>query len=190
MGNNRQLRAAKYGYLILSVLFCALGIVLLVRPIFSVLVLCRIAGVLLVLFGIVKIIGYLSQDLYRLAFQFDLALGLLLIALGAILLFRTEVVAYRICVVMGICVLADSFLKIQTAIDAKIFGIRQWWLILGGAIAAGITGFLLVFRPYESTRAVTTLAGVSLLAVGILNLITICTALYIPRPHSGAKHNP
>ena len=187
MGSNRQLQAAKYGYLVLSVLFCVLGIFLLARPIFSVLLLCRIAGVLLLLFGIVKIIGYLSQDLYRLAFQFDLALGLLLIALGAILLFRTEVVAHRICVLAGICVLADALLKIQTAIDAKVFGIHLWWLILGGAIVAGITGFLLVFRPYESTRAVMTLAGISLLAEGILNFITICTALYIPRPDGDSK---
>ena len=187
MGSNRHLQAAKYGYLVLSALFCVLGILLLGRPMFSVLLLCRIAGVLLVLFGIVKIIGYLSQDLYRLAFQFDLALGLLLMALGAILLFRTEVVAHRICIIAGICVLADAFLKIQTAIDAKLFGIRRWWLILGGAIVAGVTGFLLVFRPYESTRAVMTLAGISLLAVGILNLITIFTALYIPRPDGGIK---
>ncbi len=184
MGSTRQLQTAKYGYLLLSVLFCVLGIVLLARPIFSVLFLCRTAGILLLLFGIVKIIAYLSQDLYRLAFQFDLALGLLLMALGVILLFRTEVVAHRICIVAGICVLADALLKIQTAIDAKIFGIRLWWLILGGAIVAGITGFLMVFRPYESTRAVMMLAGFSLLAEGVLNLITICTALYIPRPSS------
>lgn len=187
MGNKLQLQIAKYGYLVLSTLFCALGILLLARPHFPVPLLCRIVGALLVLFGIVKIIGYLSQDLYRLAFQFDLALGLLLMALGTILLFRTEVVAHRICIVAGICVLADAFLKIQTAIDAKVFGIRLWWLILGGAIVAGITGFLLVFRPYESTGAVMTLSGVSLLSEGVLNFITICTALYRPRPDGGIK---
>ena len=35
----------------------------------------------MLLFGFIKMIGYFSKDLYRLAFQFDLASGILLMAL-------------------------------------------------------------------------------------------------------------
>ena len=139
--------------------------------------LCRIMGGILLLFGAVKIIGYCSRDLYRLAFQYDLAFGILLMALGIILVIRTDMLIHLVCILMGVCVLADALLKIQTAVDARVFGIRWWWLILTAAILAGIVGFILIFRPSKSTAMIMVLLGISLLAEGILNLITVLTAV-------------
>ena len=90
MVRNNQIQTAKVGYIIISILLCILGIVLIIVPDFSLILLCRLSGILLVLFGIVKIIGYCSKDLYRLAFQYDLAFGILLSALGVIMIFRTS----------------------------------------------------------------------------------------------------
>ena len=69
MNSNNCIHTAKVGYIIISVLLCVMGIVLIVVPNFSALLLCRIGGLLLILFGFVKIIGYCSKDVYRLAFQ-------------------------------------------------------------------------------------------------------------------------
>ena len=176
---NNRIKAAKIGYIMISILLCALGIVLIAVPDFSVTLLCRLGGGIMVLFGLVKIVGYCSKDLYRLAFQFDLAFGILLVALGVILIIRTDAMVNLICIVMGICVLADALLKIQISIDSKAFGIRKWWLILSVAILTGITGFLLIFRPSESTQMIMILFGLTLLTEGILNLITILTAVQI-----------
>ena len=35
---------------------------------------------------------------------------------------------------MGILVLADGLFRIQLAVDAREFGISQWWLLLGCAM--------------------------------------------------------
>ncbi len=181
MVSNKRLRTAKYGYIILSCLFCLLGITLIAVPDFSISLLCWIGGILLILFGCVKIVGYVSKDIYRLAFQFDLAFGILLIALGAVLILRTDTMIHLICVLLGICILADALLKVQIAIDSKAFGIRRWWMILSAAIITGVVGFLLMFRPSESARLVMILLGIALLAEGILNLITILTSVKIFR---------
>lgn len=181
MISNNRIQAAKIGYITVSLLLCALGTVLIAVPDFSASLLCRVGGLLLVLFGIIKLVGYCSKDLYRLAFQYDLAFGILLIALGAVLIFRTETMVNVIWVFMGISILADALLKIQIAIDSKIFGIHQWWLIFSMAILTGVTGFLLVFRPSESARVIMVLLGISLLFEGVLNLVTILTAVKIIR---------
>ncbi len=181
MGSTKGLHMAKYGYIILSALLCVLGIMLIAVPGFSVSLLCWMGGILLILFGCVKIVGYISKDLYRLAFQFDLAFGILLIALGAVLILRTDAMVHIICSLLGICILADALLKIQIAIDSKEFGIQKWWLILSAAIITGVFGFLMLFRPNESAQAVMILTGISLLAEGILNLITVLTAVKIYR---------
>lgn len=133
------------------------------------------------LFGLVKIIGYCSKDLYRLAFQFDLAFGILFVVLGFILIIRTDAMVNLICIVMGICVLADALLKIQISIDSRAFGIKKWWLILAMAILTGVAGFLLIFRPSESIQIIMILFGIVLITEGVLNLITILITVKIIR---------
>ena len=179
MNSNNCIHTAKVGYIIISVLLCVMGIVLIVVPNFSALLLCRIGGLLLILFGFVKIIGYCSKDVYRLAFQYDLAFGILLIALGVILIFRSEIMVNVIYIFLGIFILADALLKIQISIDSKAFGIRMWWLILAVAIITGIIGFLLVLRPTESTEIVMLLLGMTLITEGVLNLVTILISVRI-----------
>ena len=73
----------------------------------------------MVLFGLVKIVGYCSKDLYRLAFQFDLAFGILLVALGVILIIRTDAMVNLICIVMGICVLQTRSSKYRFPLIPK-----------------------------------------------------------------------
>ena len=192
MPSNKRIWAAKVGYIIISILIGVLGIVLIAVPNFSVSLLCRLGGGILIQFGIVKIIGYCSNDLYRLAFQYDLAIGILLIALGAILILRTRIMTSLICVLLGIYTLADALLKIQISVDSKAFGIRQWWLILGVAIITGVVGFLLVFRPSENARIVMILLGLALLMEGALNFITVLTSVKVnhhqPPIVTGSEH--
>ena len=94
---------------------------------------------------------------------------------------RTNVMVSIICIIFGIYVLADALLKVQIAIDAKAFGISKWWLILAVAILTGVAGFLLVLRPSESAQILMVLLGLSLISEGLLNLITILTAVKIIR---------
>ena len=178
---NNRIKTAKIGYIMISILLCVLGIVLIAVPDFLVTLLCRLGGGIMMLFGLVKVIGYCSKDLYRLAFQFDLAFGILLMALGIILIIRADAMVNLICIVMGICVLADALLKIQISIDSKTFGIQKWWLILAMAILTGVAGFLLVFRPSESIQIIMILFGIALITEGVLNLITILIAVKIIR---------
>ena len=173
------MRVAKIGYIIISLALCVFGIMLIVNPDISLVAFGVFTGVCLIVFGAVKIIGYLSKDLYRLAFQYDLAFGILMIALGIMVILEPNNVIDTICVAIGIAFLTDGLLKIQIAIDARSFGIKQWWLVLSMAILAVVVGILLVFRTAESVRTLMVLLGISLLADGILNLITVLTTVKI-----------
>ncbi|WP_294484611.1 DUF308 domain-containing protein [uncultured Ruminococcus sp.] len=146
MKSEKYIRTAKTGYIIISALMCILGIVFTAVPDLSANLIGRLFGVLIVLFGVIKLIGYFSKDLYRLAFQHDLALGLLLIVLGGIMLIDTNNVLNIICIVVGIYILLDSLLKIQIAIDSKRFGLSKWWLIMTAAIVTGIVGLMLIIQ--------------------------------------------
>lgn len=168
------MRAAKTGYVVMSIVFCVVGVLFIALPARSAVMIGRVLGAAMAAFGVVKLVGYFSRDLYRLAFQYDLEFGILLIALGVIVLLRTNGVMDFICIAAGVSILADGLFKIQIAIDARRFGIRDWWLILLLAVVTGGVGLLLIFRPWESVQVLTVLLGAALLAEGVLNL---CVAL-------------
>jgi len=138
------MKTAKIGYIVMSVLFCVLGVVLLFTPDASALWIGRLLGIGLILFGAIKLVGYFSRDLFRLAFQYDLAFGVLLMALGIVTLTHPGETIGFLCVVYGILVLSDGLFKVQIAVDAKRFGIDRWWAILLAAACAGVLGVLLV----------------------------------------------
>ena len=165
------MKAAKIGYIVLSVLYCVLGILLFAMPDLSLTAIGIMLGIGMIVFGIVKIIGYFSKDLFRLAFQYDLAFGGLLIALGIIVLVNPEHLVSFFCIVIGIAVFCDGLFKIQIAIDSKPFGIRTWWLILLFAVITVAAGVLLIIRPAQAARMLTVFLGISVFADGILNLI-------------------
>jgi uncharacterized membrane protein HdeD (DUF308 family) len=165
----------------MSAALCLFGVLMIVCPGFSINTIGIVAGVCLILFGVVKLVGYFSKDLFRLAFQYDLAFGILLISLGVIVLIRPGNLMSFLCLALGIAILADGLFKVQIAVDSRQFGIRTWWLILVLAILTGALGLVLVFRPSESATVLVTLLGVALLAEGILNLSTVLSAVKIIR---------
>lgn len=181
MRSTTPMKVAKIGSITISLLLCGVGILFILRPDFSIATLGTLIGIAMIVFGCIKIVGYLSRDLYRLAFQYDLAFGLLMIAVGIMVLLKPGNVIDCICVATGIAALMDGLLKVQIAIDAKSFGIRRWWLIIAAAVLAVTIGILLVFRTSSSARALIIYLGISMLADGILNLITVLTTVKIIR---------
>lgn len=173
------MKTAKIGYIIISALLCVLGILLIAVHDFSISLFGIICGIILIVFGIVRLVGYFSKDLYRLAFQYDLAFGVMMIALGVIMLMHPSSLMSFICITLGLSFLADGLFKIQIAIDSKRFGIREWWLILALAVVTVIFGTLLIVRPSESSRILTVLIGISMLCEGVLNISTMITAVKI-----------
>ena len=107
----------------------------------SMAVFCTAVGIMLIVYGLIKILGYFSRDIYCLAFQFDLAFGVLLAAVGIIIIVRRNVVVNLIFGIFGLLILADALFKIQMSIDAKKFGLNLWWRILLVAILTGVLGF-------------------------------------------------
>lgn len=173
------MRIAKIGYIVMSVMFCIAGALFIALPDISITMIGISMGIAMIVFGIVKLVGYFSRDLFRLAFQFDLELGILLLVLGLIVLIRPDNLMTFICIALGISILTDGLFKVQIALDSKRFGIKSWWVILALAVVTGTIGVFLIFRSAKSAQFLTVLLGVSILAEGILNLYTVISTVLI-----------
>ena len=180
MRSVRPMQVAKTGCIVMSVLFCALGALLLFMLELSATLIGILIAAMLIVFGLIKLTGYFSRDLYRLAFQYDLAIGILLVALGLMLLTKPGRAMDFMCLILGIAVASDGFFKVQMSLDAKRCGLSTWWLILILGVIAGIAGLAAAFHPVEGTKVLMMLLGASLLAEGLLTLsVTLCAVKII-----------
>lgn len=173
------IRAAKIGYIVMSVALCAVGLLFMIRPHISALAIGYILGVAFIIFGIAKMAGYFAKDLYRLAFQFDLETGIILLVLGVVILFRPGGMMSFISITLGVVILADGLFKIRIALEAKQFGIERWWLTIVFAAAAIVLGVVLVFQSAQGAAFLTALLGGALLAEGLLSLYVVVTMVKI-----------
>lgn len=179
MGNSnyreRTLQCAKWLYIVTSVLLCLSGAVLLICPGIALEIVCDAFGVLLLIFGVGKFTGYFSNEKFHLAFQFDLALGILVILFGILLILHPGRLLSSVWTLIGIFEMVDGAFKLQTALDARRFGMNKWWLLLTTSVICMAFGVLLSLNPAKGSDLFVRLLGVSLLVVGLQNLFT---ALY------------
>lgn len=122
---------AKATNVVSAALMCVAGILLMCLPDIQTVAFQRgMLGALFFLTCATKILGYFSNDLYRLAFQFDLAVGVLSGLLALAIVVTPEGTFARLPVFLIVYVMFDALLKLQISIDAKRFGMKSWAAIL------------------------------------------------------------
>jgi hypothetical protein len=166
----RELKIAKNIYSLVAVLLILSGLVLVIWPQLALNITCKLVGALFIACGIVKLFSYFTKDIFQLAFQFDFGLGIVSMIIGLVLLLKSQSVIEVICILIGIFILIDGALKIQTAIDGKNFGIEKWWMILVIALISAVLGILLIILPFETTGWIMRLIGLNICLEGLLNL--------------------
>jgi len=175
------IRWVKAAFILASAGLMLCGVWLMLRPGISALAICAAVGWLSIVHGAIRLAGYFSNDLYRLAFQFDLAVGVLSILVGIVLLRHPDNVLAFLPIVAGLFLLVDSVLRLQTAIDAKHFGMRKWWAILLLAVSGAALGVLLLLHPAAGGRALARLIGATLLLDGGESLLACLYTVRVPR---------
>lgn len=181
----QQIKFAKTGYILISILFYLSGVLCLIIPNISGKSVAIAGGIILIVYGIIKITGYFSKDLFCLAFQYDLACGIFLLVLGIVVLIANQKFKGHLLSAIGVLILLDSLLCIQTSLDAKRFGLSSWPVMLAFSILSGALGAALIVTNTQI------IAGCGLLAEGLMrHYIVHCTVYLSPdyNPSSTKKH--
>ena len=146
-----------------------------------------------IVIGLARVLGYFANDLYRLAFQYDLAIGSLSVILAVLVLIYPDNLMAILPFGMGIYVLSDALLKLQTAIDAKLFGMRQWIGLLVASLIASVAGVISLIVSV-SLQEPTALVGIAIAADGALNFFNTMATVRVgaqkkDRMNEGEKKN-
>ncbi|MBQ9416226.1 MAG: DUF308 domain-containing protein [Clostridia bacterium] len=150
------IREARVAYVVASALFFIAGILFIIFPQIPDGILRWIFGIGLCLIAATRIFAYWSNDLYRLAFQYDFAFGIFTAVLGLLLMVNFEYIMSHLQLMMGMYILLDGLFKMQIAIDAQRFGMSKWWILLISSLVVVVLTVPLIFGliPVDELRLV------------------------------------
>ena len=168
----KHLKHIKGTYLLLTLLLILAGLALLLFPGVSSELICYVLGGLSVVYGIVKLAGYFSKDPYRLAFQFDLGLGILCIVLSLVLIFCQRFILSLLPTIVGIFTVVSGVFKVQTSLEARRFGMGKWGWLLAMAIVTIVLGVVLLIHPFQAAMLVVRFMGLAIVFGAVEDLIT------------------
>lgn len=153
-----------------ALIFIIIGCYLLPHPQIAFQSLCYLLGAVFMGYGVIKLICYFAKDIYQLAFQFDFAMGIFSLTMGFLIFYFVKPISTIFPTMIGIIILIDAVLKIQTTLDAKKFGLEKWWFILILAIITALAAVLLIIKPMGTVYTLLHFLGLNFIFDGCLNL--------------------
>lgn len=163
----------KWGYIIVSLFFLALGVLMVVRPDSSLMLICRGLGVLTAVFGLARIIQYFVRTPQGIGQRYDFAGGLFCLLIAALLIWRAAAIVQILSVVVGIFILIDSVFKLQVALDARRTGVSSWVMMMILACVSLLLGVLLVFDTFKGQAVISVIMGAALIYEALADLFTV-----------------
>ena len=184
--NSAIVKSAKVMHLCSAVIFLVAGLLLALVPDFEDSGAFRntVVGIASIIIGATGIYGYFSNDMYRLAFQLDFALGIFNVIFGILLLINPVQLSVLLPTAVSILTLLDGGNKSQMAIEGKRFGIQKWYLVLVSAILEIAAGVVLILLAYHG-RDVRAWMGIAMGLVGVTNF---WTTMYTVRVRNTTHH--
>ncbi len=171
----------KKGFLLSALAFMLLGLALLLWPEASLRLVCYLFGAVILVKGLLSIWGYVRAEERFFFDYFGVVFGVAASALGVFLLFQPDTVVSVLPILVGVYVIVDAVVRLQSAFELKAMGYARWWsfLVLAGLSAA--LGVLMVVNPFKTVQLLVMAIGVILLVEGALSLISAVYAAVLVR---------
>ena len=152
-----------------SILIAIVGLILLLMPSLTNKIIAFGIAVVLLLYGVYRIIRYVTtRDAAAAAMNnHDLAIGMVCAAVGLFMFFNISFVIGILPFLFGLLLIYGGARSIQTAFDVKRFHGLYWVLHLIIGIVFVIAGIAAIRDPFSIAQVLTRFIGVCLLVLGI-----------------------
>ena len=168
--NSNIVKSAKVTNVISACIMVLSGALLLFLPDMERITAQRILlSVLFALIGSAKLLGYFCNDLYRLAFQFDFAIGIFCWIFALLIFLTPEHFFSTMPTLLSVYGVLDALLKLQISMDARRFGMSGWVGMLCSSLFLFAVSALTIGSIYWDWLPKTRAVGIALALDGLQN---------------------
>ena len=165
----------KWNLIVMSVLYLALGIFLLMVPGTALNVVCYALGGVVLLGAVIQLVRYFLVERGIFQSQLTLISGLVCLALGGFLILRSDIVVKILPIVFGLFVIFDAIGRVQNALDLRRCGYDSWKGFLALPVLSVVLGVIMILNPFGTMETLVMAIGIILIIEGAINLLS---ALY------------
>ena len=153
-----------------SVVFILVGLALLLWPDISLRLVCGLFGVVILMKGVSSIYTFLQAEVRGFFSYFGWIFGAAAVALGIFLLLRPQTVVSILPILVGLFVIMDGVMRVQSAFELRAAGYSRWWSLLILALISAALGAVMLWNPFATVEVLVMAIGVILIVEGVLNL--------------------
>lgn len=157
----------------LALCYILAGVFFILCPGTAAVIIVRIIAVAALVVGIVKIAEFFSSQKYEKPFSNSLASGVVLSSLSVFMLTQPQTIVSIIYVIIGIALMIDGVISVQSAIDLWHFQENRNWLLLVLGAVILIFGGVVLFHPFSSAETLIFTSGIFMLIGGISDLVAL-----------------
>lgn len=169
------LKNFRWGYLLLSVVLCLVGICFVIFPSQSLRTVSYVIAAVTIIFGIVGFVKVLADRKRGFAFAISTMVSALTAICGIVAAIIPDEVIKVYPMFIGLFVIIDGSFKLQTVINAKRYKLKMWWFLLVLSVLTIATGFLAVRTRFseDNARIFTAVLGISVFLCGLENFFSL-----------------
>ena len=154
-----------------SVAFILVGLALLLWPEACLRVVCGLFGLVILMKGVGSIYSFLKAEVRGFFSYFGWLFGAAAVALGIFLLIRPQTVVSILPILVGLFVIMDGVMRVQSAFELRAAGYDRWWSLLILALVSVVLGAVMLWNPFGTVELLVMAIGVILMVEGALNLV-------------------
>lgn len=162
------------GGMAMSLAELIIGILLLVNPIGFTSGIIVTFGLVMMLWGICRIIQYFCTDPEEAAVARSLEKGLTALLVGAFCAFHSRwfLVTFPVLtLVYGVVILLSGLKKLQWMMDFIRLKRSRWFLIGMSAVISILCGFVIISNPFSTTAVLWSFIGISLIVEAVFDML-------------------
>lgn len=161
--------------LVISIVLIILALFLIFKPTESLNFIVILIGIVLAILGIMHMISYFSSSKEFKSLSFELIEGIAYICTGILLIINPNLINEFLATLVGAWMIIQSIIRFQFAFNLKAIDNKGWAVMLILSIITFILGVVIIFNPFATLIAVTTICGIMLLISELINIYeSIC----------------
>lgn len=160
-------------YLTSSAVMILLGVILFLFPDTSVKLVCRVIGLVILAYGLIKLIEVIRHREILSMFGLQAALGLVPAFIGMWMLVAPQVFASILPVIVGVFLSVIGAVELKSALSMKKAAFDSWWMTMTLAVVTLLLAVFVLWNPFATLAATVMMIGAVLVVAGISNLIQL-----------------
>lgn len=156
--------------IVFSLVLFFVGLFLLIEPETTLHAISYIVGIILIVWGIIPVIGYLSNKENQGYLDFSFVLGIFSLIIGIIIVINPNIIGSIIPLLLGIWMLINGITKLQYSLNLKKYEKDSNMSVIISVIIL-ICGLVLIFNPFKGAVVLTQIIGGFIIAYSILDIM-------------------